>query len=260
MRNQSLTLVEALVILFVAILLCAILFPALARVHSGPPRLRLPNCKNNLIQIGRAISAYTENYGDFFPFAWGPANGTCSREPGSTDTCDAATSLGCLYPTYVSTAEFFRCPATQDQPSFVVNTPQGVISPDAQAYLWKNRNWTLKGNQPGRASSYGYDPRISPQAVSNMAIMADWDGSWQANHDTETQNHEGGQNVLYVDASVRWVTENYVSNDPIDNIYIEGGIDAQGHRVYWNADTDSFLVNGSAVLTLSYNGYTQLQQ
>jgi hypothetical protein len=63
-----------------------------------------------------------------------------------------------------------------------------------------------------------------------------------------------------VDASVRWVTENYVSNDPIDNIYIEGGIDAQGHRVYWNADTDSFLVNGSAVLTLSYNGYTQLQQ
>ena len=61
-----------------------------------------------------------------------------------------------------------------------------------------------------------------------------------------TQNHDGGQNVLYVDGSVKWQGTNYCSNDPIDNIFIEGGIDAKGNRVYWNADTDSFLVNGSA--------------
>jgi hypothetical protein len=137
-----------------------------------------------------------------------------------------------------------------------VNTPQGVISPNAQAYLWKNRNWTLTSNQPVsptnaaiRASSYGYDPRIFPSAVSNMAIMADWDGSWQANHDTSSQNHEGGQNVLCLDGSIKWQGSNCCSNDPIDNIFIEGGIDAKGNRVYWNCDTDAYLVNGSATLT-----------
>ena len=93
-----------------------------------------------------------------------------------------------------------------------------------------------------------------------MAIMADWDGSWEANHDKSKQNHAGGQNVLYVDGSVKWQASNYVSNDPIDNIFIEGGIDAQGNRVYWNADTDSFLVNGSTMLTRSYDGYPALQR
>jgi hypothetical protein len=42
--------------------------------------------------------------------------------------------------------------------------------------------------------------------------------------------------------------------------FVEGGVDAMGTRVYWSADTDAFLVNGSAVLTRSYNDYTQHQQ
>ena len=256
MRNCGLTLVEVLVIVFVTVILCLVLLPPLAHPHSG----RKAPCKQNLSGLGQAIVAYTENNGDCFPFAWGPANGACSRAPGSTDVCDAATSLGCLYPQYVSTAKLFRCPLTKDQPSFVVNMPQGLTSPAAQPYLWSQRNWTLTGNRKGRASSYGYDPRIYPQAVNNMAIMADWDGSWQANPKKSAQNHEGGQNVLYVDGSVKWQGSNYVSNDPIDNIFIEGGIDAQGKRVYWNADTDSFLVNGAVTLTLSYDGYPSLQR
>jgi len=257
MRNQGLTLVEAVLILFLAVVVCLVLISTYLTAWSRETARPNAYCKENLSQIGKAIIAYTQNYGEFFPFAWGPANGACSMAPGSTNACDAATSLGCLYPEYINTPRVFRCPSTEDQPSFVVNTPQGVVSPAAQVSL---RNWTLTGSRPGRASSYGYDPRIYPAAVSNMAIMGDWDGSYAANRDTETQNHEGGQNVLYVDGSVRWQVGNYVSNDPIDNIFIEGGIDAQGHRVFWNADTDSFLVNGSAVLTVSYNEYPALQR
>jgi prepilin-type processing-associated H-X9-DG protein len=254
MRDHGLTLVEVLVIVFVIILGCLLLLPLLARTDGDD---RNANCKENISQIGKAMIVYSQNNAEFFPFAWGPANGACSTAPGSSDACDAATSLGCLYPEYINTPRVFWCPFTEDQPSFVVNTPQGVMSPAALASL---RNWTLKGNKPGRASSYGYDPRIYPSAVSNMAIMGDWDGSYAANPKKSTQNHKGGQNVLYVDGSVKWQVGNYVSNDPIDNIFIEGGIDAQGHRVFWNADTDSFLVNGSAVLTLSYNGYQELQR
>ena len=191
--------------------------------------------------------------------------------------CDPGASLGCLYPLYLNTPRVFRCPSTEDQPSFVVNTPQSLAVTTsttpwtyAPAYLYSLRNWTLISNQPVginagqtsmRASSYGYDPRIYPSAVSNMAILADWDGSWQNNHDTSTQNHEGGQNVLYVDGSVKWQGANYVSNDPIDNIYCEGGFgQGQGVTIYWNADTDSYLVNCSVPLAGSYNEYVALQQ
>jgi prepilin-type processing-associated H-X9-DG protein len=260
MRNIGLRFIEVVVILFVVGFLCLLVISILAN-REGHAReyARIAYCKENLEQIGKAMSAYTENNGGYFPFAWGPANGTCSMAPDSTDVCDGATSLGCLYPEYTNTARGFRCPSAEDQPSFVVNTPQGVISPDAQVYLWKNRNWTLKGNQPGRASSYGYDPRISRRAVGNMAIMADWDGSWQANYDTSNQNHDGGQNVLYVDGSVKWQQTNYCSCEPIDNIFIEGGIDAKGNRVYWDCDTDAYLVNGAATLTSSYYDHVRLQ-
>jgi hypothetical protein len=52
---------------------------------------------------------------------------------------------------------------------------------------------------------------------------------------------------------------NYCSNDPIDNIYLEGGQPA-GVQVFWNADTDAYLVNCSVLLGASYTEYTQLQQ
>jgi hypothetical protein len=83
----------------------------------------------------------------------------------------------------------------------------------------------------------------------------------QGNRLFSRPNHRDRQNVLYVDGTVKWVTTNYASNDPMDNIYCEGGESAPGGAVdYWCADTDSYLVRGSVVLVLSLNEYTQIQQ
>jgi len=203
------------------------------------------------------------------------------------DCCDAATSLGCLYPQYMPTARSFKCPSTEDTPSFVATIPflAASTTPSSSTvmpYLYSQRTWTLSGTQAqpawnvkqygpgsnGTGASYGYDCRIYPAAVSGHAIMGDMDGSWQNNHDTATQNHDGGQNILYVDGRVSWQGANYVSNDPIDDIFMEGGTGfavagsaaASGAPSYWCCDTDSFLVRGSVVLTLSFDEYTQDQQ
>jgi tetratricopeptide (TPR) repeat protein len=48
-------------------------------------------------------------------------------------TADAGTSLGDLYPPYANTPRVFRSPSTEDNPSFVVNTPSEIAKRKAEA-------------------------------------------------------------------------------------------------------------------------------
>ena len=69
------------------------------------------------------------------------------------------------------------------------------------------------------------------------------DGTYQYHRDSSTQNHAGGQNVLFVDGRVSWESRNFCSNEPTDNVYSESGSTTTTGDTGWHADTDSFICN-----------------
>jgi prepilin-type N-terminal cleavage/methylation domain-containing protein/prepilin-type processing-associated H-X9-DG protein len=232
---SAFTLIELLVVIAIIAILAALLLPALARARE---EARKASCKQNLAQIGKAMYTYSTNYGEYFPYAPGPATGDQFAQ------YDVLTSLANIYPEYLPTVRVFRCNSTENEPNATVNIAVGVPTQTvnghvtgnpgtpAEEFLWSQRNWTLAD------ISYGYDCRIRSAATSGLAIMADMDGTYAYNRDTSTQNHGEGHNVLYADGKVSWQANNNVSEAREDNIFTEDN---------WNADTDAFLWDGTVL-------------
>ena len=206
-RLEVLFAVAGIVVLFAAILFVRAA-SAPANGHGCPVV-----CKWNLGQIGKACVAYSELYGDFWPAA--------SARDRSTHP-DPSRSLILLYPTFIDSLKCFQCPKTQDEPDVYAASRNGHSWLEFGAY------------ESGRGTSYGYDQYAHFRVLApDSAVAADMDGSSASDPESETANHEGGQNVLYFDTHVSWKATNYASADPLDNIYIA--------EPNWGPDTDTCI-------------------
>ena len=72
--------------------------------------------------------------------------------------------------------------------------------------------------------------------------MADMDGSANvpSDADSNSTNHDGGNNILYFDGHVSWQTTNYASNDKFDNIFSQNR-NMSSTVAGWSADTDCMI-------------------
>jgi len=254
------TLIELLVVIAIIAILAGMLLPALARAREEGRRAV---CKSNLEQIGRANASYQLNYRDYMPFLelYGSTNyDNPINSGGAIPTSHWATdSLAMLYPEFtVGSKKIFGCPSTENVPDIWYSSEKwwnGSAFVDAQGRkrAWFGTSSNRAGSGGGwttwadpKASSYGYDDIIHvSRAGTGHAIVADMDQQASRDPNWARGNHQLGMNVLYFGGHVLWKTDNWASNEPVDNIFQSqwlgvGPADTTGK--YWNPDTDSFII------------------
>jgi len=155
-------------------------------------------------------------------------------------------SLAVLYPKWLDDQRVFGCPSTTHKPKIIIKTIGGEqklrytsflndergpcyngngvsgISPTANSSPEVDPRVSSTGESPGKCTSYTYDDvgsfremkPNSARATDHKQIRHD-DGKVYSPHEDDGI----GVNVMHYDGRVTWADDNFVSDNPLDNIF-----------------------------------------
>lgn len=255
---SAFTLIELLVVIAIIAILAGMLMPALARARE---EARRASCKNNLLNIGEGIIAYTGIFKDFWPhdsYVYDPDgngvdsdNGTGTKIDNAYEEVPYTRMLAMVYPNYVDAIKIFSCPSTEDSAFIHTEWVQG----GRHAWFDQRDDTTnpldsvdAGALEQGSQCSYAYDgltnPRYTQSGHSMMGDNASLDDTMAGDADvdkhdgftddlsvmwgdtimgepTDYANHQDGFNVISFDGSGRWNINPFGSNDQMDHIFID---------------------------------------
>jgi prepilin-type N-terminal cleavage/methylation domain-containing protein/prepilin-type processing-associated H-X9-DG protein len=190
MKKRGFTLIELLVVIAIIAILASMLLPVLARAREEGRRTA---CKNNLRQIGLALSMYAQSWDEMFPV----------EIAGATNTGKA---LGLLYPDQISDEMIFHCKSDTGAGRTPKMGAGGLVT--GSSYLY---------------AGYG----ANANSATSLEISGDRDAlGVQAN----SQHKLEGANLLFVDAHVTWEKDRNKSDGNAKAITMQDGdmIDTDG--------------------------------
>ena len=209
MKKRGFTLIELLVVIAIIAILASMLLPVLARAREEGRRTA---CKNNLRQIGLAMSMYAQSWDEMFPM----------EVSGNTNTGKA---LGLLYPHQISDEMIFHCKS------------------DTGA----NRTPKINGVGLVTGSSYLY---AGYGANANSATSLEISGDRDVLGVQATSQHKlEGANLLFVDAHVSWEKDRNsgdanakaITMQDGDQLDTDGDVSAGGANSGTPGTTDAYL-------------------
>ena len=180
--KRGFTLIELLVVIAIIAVLAAILFPVFARARE---KARQTSCLSNLKQLGTALSLYTEDYDGAYPrgqyWPWDSSH----------------TWIDVLEP-YVKNSAVFRCPSQGSDP-FGYGYNIGY---------WGAGDW-LDGMHGINDARPVYESEVPTPAETIWVVDFGryWGCGLEYGLEDPAKRHNGGANVLFVDAHVKWLNE-----------------------------------------------------
>jgi prepilin-type N-terminal cleavage/methylation domain-containing protein/prepilin-type processing-associated H-X9-DG protein len=212
-RGRGFTLVELLVVIGIIALLISILLPSLNKAREAAKRIQ---CGSNLRQMDIGLVSYAAAFRGFIPIGWGVQKQSSylifenlqSQPVNSDGTYGHETQLGMLYAVrFIKDIKVYYCPSFGGSPLFEYKTPQNPFPFFRGAPSSGYQNCRMGYLTRPTVQWINTPPRYIPNPMPQLGRLKGKAMAVELLIDPSCIKlaHKTGVNVLYADASVRWI-------------------------------------------------------